>query len=117
MYIDSNNLQVVFGLFASIMLFVMMAWTLHDLGPRMLQTDPGILGLMWICVHSTTLQDFMERTNSSISDQLRIQGTNVEVSLLNLNSGSTEHDGNEDRNVRESSTLYYPNWHHFVAKG
>ena len=99
------------------MLLAMMAWTLCDSCPRILQTDPDILGWMWICVHSKTLQHFMEKTSSSISDQLRIQGINIEVSLLNLNTGSMKYNGDKDNNIKESSTIYFPNWHQFVPKG
>ena len=88
-----------------------MAWTLHDPYLRILQTDSGILGLIWICVHSTTLQDFMEKTSRSMLDQLRIQGINIEVSLLNLSTGPRKHDGDQDSNVKEGFTVYFSNWH------
>ena len=99
------------------MLSAMMAWILHDSYPRVFPTGPGILGVMWISIHSTTLQDFMARKGSPISDQLRIQGRDIEVSLLNLNTGSFKPNGDENSNIKLSSTVYYSNWQQFVAKG
>ena len=54
---------------------------------------------------------------SPISDQLRIQGINIEVSLLNLNAGSFKPDKDENNNVKLSSTIHSSNWQQFVAKG
>ena len=117
-----NNLKVAFGLIASIMLFAIMAWMLHDSHPRMSKTtitSPSILELMWISAHSATLQDFMTRTGKSMSDQLRIEGIKTEVCLLNLDTGPTKCHSDEDNNLnlKLSSTAYLPNWQQFIAQG
>ena len=112
-----NNMQVIFGLFTSIILFAMMAWMIHDPHPRMFKsmvTSPSILELVWISAHSTTLHDFMTRTDNSMSDQLRIQGVKTEVCLLDLNTGPTRcHSDEGDL----GSTSYFPNWKQFIAQG
>ncbi|KAF8557198.1 hypothetical protein OG21DRAFT_379019 [Imleria badia] len=116
--LNINTTPVAFGLFASIMLFATMAWMLHDSYPRMSKiaiTSVSLLELMWISIHSTTLQDFMTRTNTSMSDQLRIEGMKIELCLLNLDTGIKGSD--KDNILNLSSTTYSPNWQQFIAEG
>lgn len=101
------------------MLFAMMACILHGSYPRISQIDFGILGLIWISAHSTTLQDFMAKESACVLNQLRIQGLKIEDCLLNLKIGSNKHYGDEDSNIKFSSTMHTLNlnWKQYIAKG
>ena len=115
-----KNLKVAIGFIASIMLFAIMAWMLHDSYPRMFKTrvtSPSILELMWVSAHSTILQDVMARADKSMSDQLRIEGIKTEVCLLNLDIESTHCQSAKESSLELSSTAHLPNWQQFVAQG
>ena len=100
------------------MLFATMAWMLYDSHPRVSKipiTSLSLLELLWISIHSMTLQDFMTRTNNSVSDQLRIEGMKIELCLLNQDSGLSK--GPDGKNPSMSTTAHSPKWHHFIAEG
>ena len=66
-------------------------------------------------IHSTTLHNFMKRIDTSLSDQLRIEGMKIELCLLNLDSGLTR--GSDGDNLNTTSTAYSPNQQQFTADG
>ncbi|KAF8417544.1 hypothetical protein L210DRAFT_3767241 [Boletus edulis BED1] len=116
--LNVNMTPTILGLLTSIILFVIMAWMLHGPYPKVSKrgiTSPSILELMWISAHSTTFQGFMTRINTSIPDQLRIEGTKTEVCLLNLDVGTTKLYRDEDNSLKSDSTIY--NWNQLYKKG
>ncbi|KAF8132764.1 hypothetical protein EV363DRAFT_1416435 [Boletus edulis] len=115
--LNVNMTPTILGLFTSFILFVIMAWMLHGPYPKVSKrgiTSPSILELMWISAHSTTFQGFMTRINTSIPDQLRIEGTKTKVCLLNLDIGTTKLYRDEDNSLKSDSTIY--NWNQLYKK-
>ncbi|KAF8123880.1 hypothetical protein EV363DRAFT_1271852 [Boletus edulis] len=116
--LNVNMTPTILGLFTSFILFVIMAWMLHGPYPKVSKrgiTSPSILELMWISAHSTTFQGFMTRINTSIPDQLRIEGTKTKVCLLNLDVGTTKLYKDEDNSLKSGSTTY--NWNQLYKRG
>ena len=79
-------------------------------------TNPNTLGLMWISVHSISLQDFI-KTSSSLLDQLRIMGMKAEVCLADMKSDSIRFHESTNYNLQLDSRVLTHDFHGYIPKG
>ena len=68
-------------------------------------TSPSLLGLVYISVHSISLQDLM-KTGNSLPDYLRLKGIKAEVCLGDMKSEPIRLLGSIDHNLQMESKAH-----------
>ncbi|KAH0835537.1 hypothetical protein J3R83DRAFT_9237 [Lanmaoa asiatica] len=117
--LNVNTIPVAVGLFASFILLATVVWMFHHPQPPHVKasiTSPNILGLIYISVHSISLQDFM-KLGIPLLDHLRLKGMKAEVCLAGMNSEPIRLLASTNHNLQVDAKAYSPHGHILEGEG